>query len=247
MKPTSARRHSIRVEDVLPAGWLDLLTQAPQIALGVDLATTTNKKSNPTSIALLQRVGLMKFVRVLLRFKTADGEITRIILRLILDGLKSRGLAARRLCIDATNERLFAVDLRREFAGKVPVELIIASEKTEYGGEEMLWKAYLGNLLVDEIEDGYLPLPGGKWVQTDLRQPVKDRGTFVCEVSEDGGHGDCFDAIKNGLHGLIAKGGPVDAVPMRVGSYGAGASYDSKRDAGRLRAKARAAGARRSI
>jgi len=54
----------------------------------------------------------------------------------------------RRLCIDATNERFFATDLRTEFAAKVPGRTHHHLKKTTYRGEEMLMKAYLGNLLV---------------------------------------------------------------------------------------------------
>ncbi len=242
------RRKIIRVEDVLPKGCFNLFSRThPKVAIGLDLGTTTKAKSNPTAVAVLQQVHLMHYVRLLLRFKNSDPAVLRAILSMILEGLASVELRARRLCIDATNERFFAVDLRREFAGKVPVELIINSEKTTYGGEDMLWKNYLVNLCVNTVEDGYLALPAGKWVQTDLRQTVRDRGTFVCEVIEDGGHGDCHRAIENALHGLVAKGGPIDAQALQVGKYGAGKRSDPRRDVGRLSARNRPAAARRAI
>ena len=244
----STRRPIVRLEDVLPTGWIDTFSRDHRrIAIGVDLGTTTKDKSNPTAVAVGQQVGLMNFARVVLRFKNDDPAVLRALLLFILEGLRGAGLSARRLCIDATNERFFAVDLRREFAGKVPVELIINSEKTTYGGEEMLWKAYLANLFINTIDDGYLALPPGKWLQTDIRQTIKDRGTFVCDVLEDGGHGDCHRALENMLHGLVAKGGPVEASPLPVGSYRAGRGVDPRRERGRLRSSYRSKGPRRPI
>ncbi len=244
----STRRPIVRLEDVLPNGWLALFSpHHRRIAIGVDLATTTKAKSNHTSVAVGQQVGMMNFARVVLRFKNDDPAVLRALLRFILDDLRAAGLSARRLCIDATNERFFAADLRREFAGWVPVELIINSEKTSYGGEEMIWKNYLANLFINTIDDGYIALPSGKWLQTDIRQTVKDRGSFVCEVIEDGGHGDCHRAIENMLHGLVAKGGPAEISAAQVGSYGAGAGTNPNRERGRLKSRSRPGGPRRPI
>jgi hypothetical protein len=81
----------------------------------------------------------------------------------------------------------------------------------------MLWKAYLGNLFVNTIEDGYVALPPEPWVKTDIRSVTTEKGTFDAEVLEDGGHGDVFDGCKLALHGQIAKGGPADIAAMGVG------------------------------
>lgn len=237
-KGATARSKTLRVEDVLPAGWLNCFSRSHRVVgIGCDLGTTTKDKSNPTAIAVGQQVNLTTYARLVLRFKNDDPEVLRAIFGLILDGLASIDLRARRLCIDATNERFFAVDLRKALVAKVPVELIINSEKTTYGGEEMLWKQYLANLFINTIDDGYLALPPAKWLQTDLRQTVRDRGTFVCDVMEDGGHGDCHRALENMLHAIVAKGGPAEAQGAQVGQYGSKrGTFDPKRDAGRLRA-----------
>lgn len=212
---------SIRLQDLLPAGWLDVFDpQYPRIGLGLDLATTTGEKSNPSGLAVTQEVGLMRMVRLLVRFKTDDPDVTTGLIELVHAGLRSRGLNARRLCIDATNERFFAVQLKRKLTGKLPVELVISSEKTTYLGEDMLWKVYLGNLLINTADDGYLALPGEQWVKNDLRQVVRDRGTFTAEVAEDGGHADCFDGIKLSLHALKAKGGRGDVKAAGPGTLG---------------------------
>lgn len=220
---------SIRLQDLLPAGWLDVFDpQYPRIGFGLDLATTTGEKSNPSGFAVTQEVGLMRMVRLVVRFKTDDPDVTTGLIELVHTGLRGRGLNARRLCIDATNERFFAVQLKRKLTGKLPVELIISSEKTTYLGEEMLWKVYLGNLLINTADDGYLGIPPLDWLKNDLRQVVRDRGTFTAEVTDDGGHADCFDGIKLSLHALKAKGGRGDVKASGPGTLGRGAAPGRK-------------------
>ena len=209
------------VSDVLPANWRDFLSRDHRkLGLGVDPATTTKKKSNPSSIALIQQVGLSYFVRLLLKFKTSDDRVTTAIIKEIVTGLP-HGLKCRRCCILATNERFYASALKRAMSGIVPVELVIESEATQYLGEKMLFKSYLGNQLVNTIEDGYLPLPDEPWVKADIRQVVRDKGTFTAEVDEWGSHADGFCAIGAGLHAIIGRGGPAQASATEVGDFGA--------------------------
>ena len=220
---------AIKADGILPAGWLNLFSEHPRIGIGLDPATTTKKTSNPSSITVTQQVGLMYLARLIIRYKTADPDVTEAILRLILDGLRSRGLSVRRLCILATNERFFAVSIRKKFVSKVPVQLVIESEKTTYLGQQMLVKAYLGNLVVNTIEDGYLPLPPEEFVRTDMRLVVKDRGTFDSELGTDGGHGDTFASTGASLHALKTKGGPAEAAGAQVGTFGAKRPVDPGR------------------
>ncbi|MBM3851749.1 MAG: hypothetical protein FJ399_01190 [Verrucomicrobia bacterium] len=212
----------IRVADILPKNWLDVFSpHHGQIGIGLDPATTTKATSNPSAIVVDQRVNLTHFFRLALRFKTADPDVTFYLLNTIVTGLRGRGLSVRRLCILATNERFFAVSVRKKMTGKVPVELVIESEKTTYLGEGMLMKAYLGALLVNTIDDGYLALPGAEFVKTDLRLVVRDRGTFDSEIGEDGGHGDIFAAGGAAIHAITAKGGVPEAHAVQVGTFGA--------------------------
>ena len=132
------------------------------------------------------------------------------------------GRRARRVCIDATNERLFATDLRRHFLGLVPVELMIWSEGIEYMGTRMSVKVYLGGLIVRSLEDDHLLLPRSPWLMKDLRQP--EGFTFQADVDEDGNHADVFGAISQSIHALIAGSGPVMAAAAAVGTHGAPAT-----------------------
>ena len=212
----------MKVSAALPVGWPSFISpDHGRIGLGLDIGTTTKQKSNPSVLSLIQEVGMTYFVRLLVSWKTKDPAIARAILTAVLDGIP-HGLRARRLCIDATSEKYFAVDLRRSFSSRIPVDLIVASEATEYQGERMIYKVYLGNLLVNTIEDGYLALPRENWIQKDFRSVVRDRGTFEAEVDEEGRHGDCFSSVELGLHALIVKGGPTEAYAVQIGSNRSG-------------------------
>ncbi len=212
---------SLSVEDILPPAWLSVFSRAhPRIAIGIDPATTTKKKSNPTGIVVIQQVGQFYYQRLVIRMKTEDPDVIERLLMLVIAGLRSIGLSVRRVCIRATNERFFAVQLRKRLAGKAPVTMLIESETIVYLGVSMKVKVYLGNLVVNMIEDGYLPIPEAEWLKRDYRSVTKERGTFESEILEDGGHGDCFDAAGAGLHGLITKGGRAEASAAGTGSMG---------------------------
>ncbi|WP_043586297.1 hypothetical protein [Geminisphaera colitermitum] len=222
MKPSRPQK-TVNAEHVLPVRWREsFLPDFPRIGLGLDLGTTTKKKSNPSVLAVNQQVSLTHVMRLIVRWKTDNPAVTRSIVETVVRGLP-HGLRARRLCIDATSERFFASDLRSQLAGIVPVSLVISSETTSYGGESMLFKSYLGNLFVNTIEDGYVALPPDDWVKTSIRLVTRDRGTFDTDVAEDGDHGDVFDAIKLSIHAVTAKGGPITAHAAQVGAFQAAA------------------------
>lgn len=218
------------VAEILPPDWLSVFSRDhPRIAIGIDPATTTKKKSNPTGIVVMQQVGLMHFQRLVIRLKTGDGDVIEQLLKTILLGLRTVGLSCRRICILATNERFFAVALRKKLVRLAPVELVIESEAITYLGEEMKVKAYLGNLVVNTIDDGYLPMPNVDWLKRDYRSIIKDRGTFDAEILADGGHGDCFAGAGAALHGLKSAGGPAEAAGVQVGTYRANSATPSRK------------------
>ena len=214
---TAGRGQCIFCEDDLFSDWIQFI-RGGKIAIGDDIATTEKKTSNPAAIAVVEQLGNQFFARLILSFKTADPEVHRAFLREILRQLGNR--RPRRLCVDATNERFFATDLKKELSGQVITELVIASEKTVYGGEEMLMKTYLGNLLVNQMDDGQLALPECRFVKEDFRLVRKDKGGFDADIDKQGRHGDTFDAVKLALHGLISRGGPAVAEAVPVGSFG---------------------------
>lgn len=95
--------------------------------------------------------------------------------------------------------------------------LISSTQTIRYRGEDLSAKVYLGNLLINTLDDGHLWIPESKWVQKDWRLVKRDRGSFTTEVDSSGAHGDTFDAAKLSLHGLISAGGPAVAHAVAVG------------------------------
>lgn len=126
----------------------------------------------------------------------------------------------RKLCIDATSERFFAADLKRDMGVMVPIDLVVSSENYTYLGEEMSCKVYLGHLLVNTMEDGHLALANEVWIKDDFRLVKRDRGTFTADLDSSGNHADTFDATKLGIHAVIGPGGPSVASAAQVGTFG---------------------------
>jgi hypothetical protein len=217
----AGRGRCLFAEDELPANWMRFLVPDVRAAIGYDIATTEKKMSNPGAISvgqLIQGVFVEAFAFV---WKTNDPEVARMVLRSVFNGVRERtGKPPKRLCIDATNERFFARDVKTEFAGQMIVELVVMSENTEYLGQTMSWKSYLGNQLVNHYEDGQIAMAGDRYLREDARLVTKERGLFVNNVDSQGRHGDTFDARKLALHGLVTKGGPVEAEAVNVGGIG---------------------------
>ncbi|MCE0497853.1 MAG: hypothetical protein LV481_07910 [Methylacidiphilales bacterium] len=215
---TLGRGQCAFAEDDFAPGWRDLLGGG-RIAIGFDPATTEKKMSNPSALAVVEQVGTVFYARLVLVFKTSDPAASRAMLREALDlGHDPHGQArrARRVCIDATNERFFASGLKQELAGRAVCELVVSSEKTARGGEEMSFKTWLGSLLVHQMEDGLLALPESRYLKEDFRLVTRDRGGFDNQLDKQGRHGDTFDAVKLALHGLFSHSGPAhaEAVPL---------------------------------
>ncbi|MHB9007411.1 MAG: hypothetical protein ACYDC1_10820 [Limisphaerales bacterium] len=191
-------------------GWIqEKLTPADPVACGWDLATTTKDTSNPSAFAVVQRIGAELVAVAVVLWKTADPDVATDRVRRILEAIARRraGQRARRLGVDATNERYFATKLRRELAAEVPVDLVIGSETVEIPGQEqMTVKQFLGGQLVGELEDNHLTLPPERYLREDFRLVRKDRGWFVCEPDANGRHGDTFDAIKIAVDKLLGRG-----------------------------------------
>lgn len=195
---------------------------ANPVALGLDLATTEKETSNPTSLAVVEQLGFEFVARLVLAWKTRDPEIARQRIHRVVTAVNERkaGGRARRLAIDATNERYFAIDLQTFLGGMVPVELVINSENIELPGhpEPMTWKQFLGNALIESLDDNHLTLPAERYIKEDFRLVKRCRGTFDTEVTAEGKHGDTFDAVKLGRHALVSKrGGMLSTEGIRLG------------------------------
>ncbi len=220
MEVAMNKRSSVSLSDILPRDLPALLTEHSRLGMGYDVATTTRERSNPSSITLIEQVGLNYFTRLIMRWKSSDPEISRAVITGVLMLIAPRKPVA--FCIDASNEKYFAAQLKKDLASLVRTELIVSGEATQYLGEKMSFKVYLGNLLVNTMEEGRLSLPDELWVKNDFRLVKRSGGSFETEVDEAGNHGDTFDSTKLALHALSCGGGPVEAVAATVGRLSSG-------------------------
>jgi hypothetical protein len=180
------------------------------VGLGWDLATTTNALSNPSAFGVLEQSGVELILRAVFVWKTADPDMAMERARRIVQAVKARkeGGAARKLAVDATNERYFAQSVRKDLRDLLPVDLVVGSETIEVPGEEesITLKQYLGGQWVGELDDNHLTLPPERYLREDFRLVRKEKGQFVCEPDALGRHGDTFDCGKLGLRGLRGAG-----------------------------------------
>ena len=203
--------------------WIrEKLALSTPVGLGWDLATTTKESSNPSAFAVVERQGVHFSARCVLVWKTSDPDVQLDRARRIVRTVAARGTRPRRLCIDATNERLFSATVKKELLHDVPVEMVVGSEVVERpGAEPMNMKQWLGSKLVGAFDDNHVDAPPERYFREDVRLVKKEKGQFVCEPDGNGRHGDTFDAVKLALHGLFSAG-EARAIPAQVGTYRGG-------------------------
>jgi hypothetical protein len=188
-----------------------------RLGLGFDVATSTKGKANPSVVSILEEHGPEWIVRCRFIWKTKDPEIANQRIISILNVLERRGVRPRALVQDATNERYYAEEVRKQFRAKVPVVLVVASESVDKPSldKPTNWKEYLGNQLIARLDDNNLTLPSDEYTRVDYRLVMKDRGRIVCEPNDQGMHGDCFDTDKLAAHALTATSSRRTIVPPR--------------------------------
>ncbi len=121
---------------------------------------------------------------------------------------RPEGGRARRLCVDASNERYFAAALQQLLADELPVELVISGQTIELPGREPISrKSHLGNQLIGVLDDNRLTLPPERYIKDDFRLVKRDRGSFAADIAPDGKHADTFDSHKLALEALQPGGG----------------------------------------
>lgn len=184
-----------------------------EVGIGVDLATTEKGHSNPTSLTVMEKEGVDFANRLTIVWKTSDPAIARERFTRVIDTIDQRkeGGRVRAMCIDATNERYFSVQLQRDLASRLPVHLIINSETLEIPGqkEKITVKAHLGNQFIELIDSNRYVCPPEKYLKEDYRRVKRFKGTFDTELGPNGEHGDTFDSGKLALHALERKGNAI--------------------------------------
>lgn len=204
-------------EDDLPANWQSLFKPGDIIGIGADPATTDGEKSNPFGITVTVRRDGLFVGKLILSFKSSDPRKPKSILRELVMHLHPLGLA-----IDASSEIFWATEVRQELQNICPVFLIKNGERTEYNGENVLYKTYLGNLGCDPFEDEICALPNSSVVKDDFRLVHRFKGGFDNQLdSATGRHGDLFDSWKLSLYALLYGTGATQAQAVAVGTMSA--------------------------
>jgi hypothetical protein len=189
----------------------DLLGSGP-VGFGFDVATTTGEKSNPSSLTITERRGTERVQRLVAIWKERKEAIARERLRDVVMAVRQRktGGPARRLCVDATNEKYFAEGTRAALASIIPVQLVVASESVDplpSGYEKSTnYKSYTGDLYCAAINENRYSMPSAAYIKADHRLVMKNAGRYECEPDNDGRHGDTFDSGKLAEFALSVEG-----------------------------------------
>lgn len=206
------------------------------VGVGYDVATTTEDTSNPSSVTVTEKSGTERKTRLICCWKERNEKVQRQRLRRVIETIRLRpaGGPGRKLCLDGSNERLFAQGTQEELRSLIPVEIIVSGSNVEphpRGYEDAVnYKTYLGDIYSAAINDNQYSLPAGQYVKDDHRMVLKSAGRFVCTPDRrDGKHGDTFDSGKLAEYALMAA--PFEAQSVVSGRPGMG-SFTPK---GRIR------------
>jgi hypothetical protein len=195
-----------------------------KVGMGFDVASTTGELSNPSSVTVTEKIGTERFQRLVAVFKSKKRVVMSARLGDLIGIVRARktGGPARRLCIDASNERLAAEETADDLRGKIAVELVIGGGSIHPPGytEPTNYKTYLGDLYSTAVNDGCYSLPPDKYFKDDHRLTMKDGGRYICVPDPDGKHGDTFDSGKQAEWALVSKGDTCTfAKPAGIGTY----------------------------
>ena len=193
----------------------ELLTDGA-VGIGVDVASTTGDTSNPTSVTITEKKGLERKQRIVVVWKEKREIVQRERLRQIALAVRNRskGGPGRRLCIDGSNERLFAEGTQAALAGLIPVQVVVSGASVDplpAGYTESInYKTYLGDLYAAAINGGTTAMPPDEYIKQDHRLTVKNGGRYECDPQPDGKHGDTFDSGKLAEFALTTAGGALE-------------------------------------
>lgn len=192
------------------------LTGIGKLTAGYDTATTESKMSNPSSLTLMENVGMDYPARLMVWWKTADPVIAEALLVHFADLMRAADKRVTCLTVDASNEVFFAKRIKTIVGKLIPVRLMRGNQKIGQEGEATDAKTLCGNLLVSHMESARVPIPNHPYVENDFGRVTKAGGRFTCSVGPNGEHGDTFDGCKLALHGQIRQG------PLQIGACAVG-------------------------
>lgn len=211
-----------RLRGLIPASWTDHLRDG-MVCLGLDVASTTENKSNPSALSLMEHWDRRYWVRLQLRWKTGDLDVMETILRHVLKYVPRAQRKA--LVVDKSNEKFAANKLAKVLGREINVVGFAGGQKVRYQGEDSDAKTAMGAAYCAALEDGLIALPAGKWIRDDHRQVTRNGARFDAKVDKEGNHADVFDSDKLAYWGHIGKiSAPV--MPYDLGQEQSSSIYD---------------------
>jgi hypothetical protein len=187
------------------------------VGIGLDLATTEKKTSNPSSLTVSEQAGPLIIEHLTVRWKTSDERVTKAVLRHICEALAMARRHIRGIAVDASSEKFMCAQIAREFTKFAPVRQIVSGEKTRWKNEDLSFKQLLGNLYSALYEDALIAIAPAVWLADDRRLVQRDRGSFIADLGANGEHGDTFDSGKLAYWCLV-KSGRAEAVAAGLSS-----------------------------
>jgi hypothetical protein len=141
------------------------------VGIGFDVAATTGETSNPSSVTVTEQRGVERVQRLVVLWKEKKPQIVRERLKAIITAVRETTLQSpRRLCIDASNERLFAEETRDELSNYLPVELVISGSTVDPSPagyrEKINYKTWLGDMYCAAVNDGRYAMPSAEYLKT---------------------------------------------------------------------------------
>ncbi|OCA02311.1 hypothetical protein [Akkermansia glycaniphila] len=188
------------IASLIGTAWADTLTADP-CTMGQDVASTTNKKSNPSALTVLQKTDGICHARLIVRWKTGDYYTMQAAIRHVLHQLGRANISG--LWVDSSNEKFYSNLLARDMRHHLNVRGIAGGDKVRYQGMDSDAKTALGTAYCAALEDGTIALPPGQWVAEDHRLVIRNGARFEAEISKEGYHADTFDSTKLAYWGHI--------------------------------------------
>lgn len=190
-------------ETLIPSTWAEHL-KGGKVCLGLDVASTIEDKSNPSSLTVMEQWEGVYYERLVVRWKTEDMDVMESMIRHVLDPVQKSYRKA--LVVDKSNEKFAANKLRKMLAGEIRVIGFAGNNTVIFEGEKTDAKTAMGSAYCAALEDGIIAMPAGKWLRDDHRLVKRNGAKFECKPDKDGNHADTFDSGKLAYWGFVGKG-----------------------------------------
>lgn len=184
--------------------WLDAIKPDAATAMGLDLASTTKRSSNPSALTITQYIHGSWYEILTIRFKTAEYAVLRDLLRWILHSLPYNIVS--QLSVDTSNEKFAGSQLAADLS--CPVVGYSGGQNVRLNGVPAQAKYAMGVSYCRAYEDGRIAIAGDRWLADDRRSVLRNGDKFETPVSTEGYHADSFDSGKLALWGLLNPSAP---------------------------------------